>query len=264
MPVKIALVLSLLWLCSCGLPADYDGDALFQELSPGQPVELLYVKASTQVEYGASTAYGKMSGYIQVQNIAYHKQVTVHYAVGWAGEWKDLPAGYFMSLSDDYEVWYFESEGVPYSSRLSADFRFAIKYAVDGREYWDNNQGRDYMISTGPRPIYPTDLVLGKAPLALARSGYYGWNGNFSGDIVLRNLAYEKQVDAVYTTDNWQTWSIVPASYFHPKTEDTELWSFTLPIGGYGYYPEIEFAIRYRVDGREYWDNNFYRNYTYP
>ena len=264
MPAKIALVLSLLWLCSCGLPVDGESDALFQELSPDQPVELLYVTASTEVEYGASTAYGKMSGYIQVKNIAYHKQVTVHYAVGWDGEWQDLSASYFMPLFDDDEVWYFESEGVPYSSRLSADFRFAVKYEVGGREYWDNNHGKDYMISTGPRPLYPTDLVLGSSPLALARCGYHGWNGNFSGDIVLKNLAYDKTVEIIYTTDRWQTWASGYATYFHPKSEDTELWSFTLPVGGYSYYPEIEFAIRYRVDGQEYWDNNFYRNYTYP
>jgi hypothetical protein len=261
----IASAVSVLWLCSCGVPVGGDSESLGQGLSPERrPVELLYVRAATEVEYGASEAYGKMSGYIQVENIAFTKRVTVHYTTGWSGEWKDLPASYFMSLGEDQEVWYFESEGVAYSPRLSADFRFAVQYVVDGCEYWDNNHGQDYAISTGPRPTYPTDLVLGKSPLALSRSGYYAWNGDFAGDIVLRNVAYEKNVEVVYTIDNWQTWSTAQAMYFHPKTEDSELWSFTLPLGGYGYYPQVEFAIHYQADGLDYWDNNFYANYTYP
>jgi len=230
------------------------------------PVSLYYVKAASQCEYAGSTAYGRFYGYIEVENLAYEKQVVVHYTDRRSGLWRDIHAVFTQSMEDNKEAWYFESEEVSYPPRLSADFQFAIKYLVNGEEYWDNNGGMNYSISTGPRPFYPSDLVLGKSMIALRKAnGYNSWTGNtLEGIIVLRNLAYDKVVKIVYTNDGWNCVHEGYASYSRPLSGDRESWYFSIPLGGgYGTVMTVDFAICYEVNGVQIWDNNFYRNYSF-
>ncbi|MBW1810732.1 MAG: hypothetical protein JRJ87_21245 [Deltaproteobacteria bacterium] len=257
----------------CGAPEanapGFENSALEQLHSAndtGRPVSLLYVKAASRCEYGSYSAYGRLYGYIEVENLAYEKQVVVHYLDRQSGNWRDIQAVFLQSLSDNKEVWYFESEEVGYSPRLSADFQFAIRYSVNGEEYWDNNAGKDYRISTGPRPLYPTDLVLGKSEVALRKAnGHNSWTGNtLEGFVHLKNLAYDKAVKIVYTIDGWDSVNEGYASYGRPLSDNQEAWYFSIPLGGgYGQVMAVEFAICCEVNGIQIWDNNFYQNYSF-
>lgn len=251
----------------CGMDDAADPTGRLQTgMEQQQPVELLYVKAVSRCDYGASSAHARFYGYIEVENIAYDKRVAVRYTKRQSEVWQDLDAVYLAPLGGNREVWAFYSDEFSYPARLSADFQFAVFYEVDGQTHWDNNGGMDYRISVGPRPIWPTDLVLGKSVFALRKAnGYNTWTGNvLEGFVTLKNLAYDKVVKIVYTIDGWQTVREGFAGYGHPLANDSEAWFFSIPLGGgYGQTMDVEFALCYQVDGREYWDNNFGRNYSF-
>ena len=106
------------------------------------------------------------------------------------------------------------------------------------------------------------------------------FNVQMRGSVLVRNLAYHKQVVIRYTTDNWNTYTDVNAWYsqtsnFNPYGDSNysaEFWNFegetltfTKAHSGQslaGAMPnDIQFAIRYTVNGQTFWDNNNGQNY---
>uniref|UniRef100_A0A669QTY5 Protein phosphatase 1 regulatory subunit 3E n=1 Tax=Phasianus colchicus TaxID=9054 RepID=A0A669QTY5_PHACC len=85
------------------------------------------------------------------------------------------------------------------------------------------------------------------------------------GAVRVLNLAYEKAVSVRYTLDRWASCSEVPAAYQPAGPADglTDRFAFHLPLGpaAAGSEAALEFAVRYRVAGAEYWDNNGGSNY---
>lgn len=84
-----------------------------------------------------------------------------------------------------------------------------------------------------------------------------------TGTVKVKNIAFAKEVTVRYTVDGWKSCRDVWADYV-PKSSDgkTDRFQFRISIphdvdvGG-----KLEFAIRYRTAGEEYWDNNLHRNY---
>lgn len=81
------------------------------------------------------------------------------------------------------------------------------------------------------------------------------------GAVRVLNLAYEKAVSVRYTLNRWVSCAEVAAAYVSPGPADglTDRFSFHLPAAAAG--GTLEFAVRYRVAGTEYWDNNAGLNY---
>ncbi|XP_065272387.1 protein phosphatase 1 regulatory subunit 3E [Emys orbicularis] len=81
------------------------------------------------------------------------------------------------------------------------------------------------------------------------------------GAVRVLNLAYEKAVSVRYTLNRWVSCAEVAAAYLSPGPADglTDRFSFHLPAAAAG--GTLEFAVRYRVAGTEYWDNNEGLNY---
>ncbi|KAG9475122.1 hypothetical protein GDO78_003533 [Eleutherodactylus coqui] len=84
-----------------------------------------------------------------------------------------------------------------------------------------------------------------------------------SGDLRVLNLSYEKEVMVRYTVDSWGTSSEVMASYqrgYSDRYSDRFSFKLLCPtlLNKEGL---LEFAIRYKVCGTEYWDNNDGQNY---
>lgn len=123
-------------------------------------------------------------------------------------------------------------------------------------------------MSTGARTLGP-ELLLGASELALKEARIIDVNGvrRLTGQIVLADLAYHKQVRIVYTTDAWDTVLETAATYARPvsaglgPSQGAELWGFDVEIPGGG---DVELAVEYRVNGRSIWDNNFRQNYRIP
>ncbi|KAM6117848.1 protein phosphatase 1 regulatory subunit 3E-like [Pterocles gutturalis] len=85
------------------------------------------------------------------------------------------------------------------------------------------------------------------------------------GAVRVLNLAYEKAVSVRYTLNRWASCAEVPAAYQPSGPADglTDRFVFLLPLGAAAAAaePTLEFAVRYRVAGAEYWDNNEGANY---
>lgn len=77
------------------------------------------------------------------------------------------------------------------------------------------------------------------------------------GIVRVVNLTYSKEVTIRWTHDGWRT-SHDTSAVFCSNDGNTDRFAFELPING----DDVSFAIRYRVENGEFWDNNRGANYT--
>lgn len=208
--------------------------------------------------------YGQVifSGSIEVENLGFSKDVTVHYTTDDI-TWYETDASYVRPTDSSHEQWNFSietSDALPEHPELDdLDFvRFAIEYNVNSNTYWDNNNSLNYYnkpTQIGSFSIYLGNVNVIKYSSHLIRD--YGYV-----DLHLKNLGPIKTVKIVYTIDNWVTTNESYASYSSPSNfhNSVEHWGSYLPVP-YG-TTEIEYAISYTVNGSTYWDNNYGNNYT--
>ncbi|KAG6914997.1 hypothetical protein DXG01_014011 [Tephrocybe rancida] len=82
-----------------------------------------------------------------------------------------------------------------------------------------------------------------------------------SGNIYIKNLAYDKVVTAIYSdaTNTWVAGQSISASYSYSISGSAyEIWTFTGTIGSGGIK---QLYLRYDVSGTSYYDNNNSQNY---
>ncbi|MFP2912012.1 hypothetical protein ACLESD_44720 [Pyxidicoccus sp. 3LFB2] len=210
-----------------------------------------------------TTACNQLVGAVEVKNLAYAKQVTLVFTTD-GMQWNETAAGYTAAAGNGYESWSF-TQDVP----TGAEVRFALRYTTAGQTFWDNNGGNDYRVggATAPEFLLGSQTVkLDTALLQPSRSGFF-----VTGFVVLKNLAYAKDVATVSSTDNWATAQEYGAIYREAQPGSgggLERWLITIPVytNGSTTVPTVRFAIRYTVDGVTYWDNNSGANYSisYP
>lgn len=208
------------------------------------------ISANNRVSlYSANPYFGKYGMttyevYIQTRDDCKDPKVYVHYNYMDGQPWRTQEAEFCTYLNDGSKIWkaYF----------TSFNARYCIKYTAAGVTYWDNNNGRDY---TGGN-------LIENAPIVSERLGYqYPYQG-FMVNALLQNYAYHKNVFVRYTTDGWNTCSDQPMHYAATNDNGTESWTTYLPISGTDASGEgFEYAICYQVNGKEYWANNFGKNY---
>jgi hypothetical protein len=75
----------------------------------------------------------------------------------------------------------------------------------------------------------------------------------------LKNLAFAKQVGIVFTTNNWATSGVALGGFSPMLKSGNEVWTVSAAVGT---AHRVDFAIFYRVNGQEFWDNNVWRNYV--
>lgn len=207
---------------------------------------------------------------VKVQNIGDRRNVEIFYRKS-DGEWNSEN---LVSKANygDYEIYI--TQNIPLTEE------FAIKYTVDGAEYWDNNNGENYKLLTNrANNVMGGNVILNK--VLTKNDPEFGWDLEskkywIEGEIYVRRKAsYNKKVGIKLTADNGNTWSKVEAFYEHPVEEgcdidvalgelEVELWKFKTPV--YQYNPQshiFQFVVYYQnLDtGETYWDNNFDRNY---
>lgn len=84
------------------------------------------------------------------------------------------------------------------------------------------------------------------------------------GTIRVRNLSFHKNVHVRYTMDQWKKSSDVEATYVNGSSDGfTDQFQFMLYAYGLEIGEKLEFAVRYRVDSQEFWDNNNGHNYCF-
>lgn len=262
-PVVLAFI-----LCGfgCGGPSSQTDAALGEDARAlSNRVELREAVASWN-STGRSLEFAtRLRGVVEVEDLGFEKQVVVHYRVRTRSydiqKWTTVQARWVKDQLWEFETPDYLSNCPHYCTELH--FQFAIAYSVGGATYWDNNGGWDYTLSTDVPPA-PGGV---DAPLAILRgadvklvSSALGTDGRWQTDVVLKNLAYEKQVALVYSTDGWQTVHEANAAFSRTNVGGLEVWRSTTALPAQT--PQVEFAIRYVVDGQARWDNNLGRNHV--
>lgn len=86
-----------------------------------------------------------------------------------------------------------------------------------------------------------------------------------SGTVRVRNVAFEKQVAVRYTFSGWRSAHEAVARWRGSGAEGTEdVFAFGFPVPPFllELGSRVLFALRYRVAGAEYWDNNHGQDYS--
>jgi len=242
-------------------------------VTTANPVQLVQATAYHSSHYGISA--DEFTIKIRVKNLGYEKKVNV-WAKTATGTWTNLRAGYFVQSEENGDqIWTVigTQASYPYASNLpelAHPYEFAIKYKVNGVTYWDNNNNQNYHLGATDGEMLGNDINV----LALYSSGYNNTYNNYStfyGQVLVKNLAYNKKVKIIYTTDNWATTKVlncefVSTHYFpygstviYPNNAGVERWSFNanIPLNT----TSVKYAISYEVNGVTYWDNNYGKNY---
>ncbi|XP_063315692.1 protein phosphatase 1 regulatory subunit 3D [Pelobates fuscus] len=86
-----------------------------------------------------------------------------------------------------------------------------------------------------------------------------------SGTIRVVNLAFEKYVSVRYSFTDWKTYYEVSATWKKSKDASSDVFSFGIPLPPYLQHicSAVQIAIRYQAAGKEYWDNNEGKNYSF-
>jgi hypothetical protein len=87
---------------------------------------------------------------------------------------------------------------------------------------------------------------------------------SIKGRVLVCNLAFEKQVTIRVSFDFWKTWIDIDATYTEsPKGDALDLFTFELkPSDKININSQCSLAVRYQVNGREFWDNNNGNNFN--
>ena len=81
------------------------------------------------------------------------------------------------------------------------------------------------------------------------------------GTIRVTNRSFDKQVVIRYTFDRWKTvWNLKGNYGRHYPENNTDVFYFKLSVPTW--IRSVAFAIGYRVNNEEFWDNNHSENYT--
>ncbi|GMT33471.1 hypothetical protein PFISCL1PPCAC_24768, partial [Pristionchus fissidentatus] len=109
--------------------------------------ELLNRTASNGVCLKSSNVIGMtFTAVVSVYNHSYHKQVFVRYSLdGWRTH-VEIHARFVSSHPQDNIDNFSFSLFLPHSMPVGAKCEFALRYKCGHREFWDNNQGKNYVI----------------------------------------------------------------------------------------------------------------------
>ncbi len=200
---------------------------------------------------------------VKVQNLAFAKDVAVHYTPDNA-IWKDTPLAFVAPSFGNYDL---------FSGTVGEQVeRFVIRYSVNGQTFYDNNGGWNYSFESNLATV-GGNVALYKATArqgSEAGGGFVFTTSWLEGEILVNNLHLSKQVGVAITVDGGATWDTVQGTFAESTTSDgkfvgpAEVWKFKTPE--FNLNPASNaffFAVFYRdlETSSEYWDNNFGQNY---
>jgi maltose 6'-phosphate phosphatase len=204
-----------------------------------------------------------------LENLSPHKEVDVVWT-GEDGVWHTLAATYHSVCAPGREYWRAETELLLSAEQsLPGNIQFALRYRTSGREYWDNNRGRNHSSEADsgieafdPRRVLNIDFSdrlderQKYVPVCVA---------------VDRSLHAEK-VTVHWTTDDWRhtrkTACHFKRNYWdkefssnarNPNQYGVELWKGWVKIADAF---RLQYSISCESRGQILWDNNHGRNYS--
>jgi hypothetical protein len=238
-------------------------------------VHLIQADAYTNYHYGIKAV--TRTATVKVKDLAYEKDLKFFLEYE-DGTWAEFGNARFVEdIDSEWELWTISAVWTNYNyyTEPTPNFgdEFVIKYEVAGNTYWDNNYGNNFIMGHNDGEYLADGINVSKLSINAYKLDYPGSSGvvNFWGTILVKNLAYNKSVCIVYTTDNWASTQEVYATYSYnrfipyggsityPNVHGVERWSFEQELDAN--VTDIEYVIRYEVDNNTYWDNNYGKNY---
>lgn len=276
MTKKIITLVTIVFMFGCSQAGLQNEDinsgikAVNEEKLASSNSNVVLKKAWTSASYYHGMGSEERDFYVEVKNIGFEKNVkAVNEDVN--GDWIEIELSYVKSLSNGNELWsgsYKFTNSYPNgNTRLSNEF--AICYEVNGETYWDNNNGNNYSMTYCDGSLFGplTNVSVDEDMTYISQYG-----NTFYLYVDVKNIAFNKSVKVVYTTDDWNTsttkeltyTSIFQVGYAQivrsPNVHDVERWYLRESLDEN--ITEVEYAVSYEVNGQTYWDNNDGLNYT--
>ncbi|KAG2193838.1 hypothetical protein INT46_011679 [Mucor plumbeus] len=120
-----------------------------RNIDGGSAVRLEDVQLSKQQDMQHITLLGS----IQVANLAFHKKVLVRYTLDDWNTIKEVEAQYQEPIAHSANTWDRFSFKIVLNANANAaheSLNLAVKYCVSGREFWDNNNQKNYQVDIVP------------------------------------------------------------------------------------------------------------------
>jgi hypothetical protein len=214
--------------------------------------------ASLSLGGGAGQLHSYLNVGVKVKNVAYAKDVRIHYRE--AGTWNDRPLAWRANYGN-YDAFTLDPAldfgGNPF-------VEFAISFAANGATYWDNNDFANYSLTPFVTCLTGGSVMLNRAELVYGGTPGSSYVTGVRGETLVNNLSYNKSVGVRQSDNGWASYLDIPATFSRPAGEGgiAEQWVFgrdTSPAA----FGRGEFAVYYQnLDtGAFYWDNNFGQNY---
>jgi maltose 6'-phosphate phosphatase len=230
-------------------------------------IQLLYVE--NVVSRKKKTTQQKLSFLVRVENLGYNKQVEIVWA-GEDGVWQTLAARFHGKRGQSQELWSAEFKQILTAKKaLPGTVQFSLRYRAARIEYWDNNNGWNY-VSEADSGI----KVVGDNPVLNIGFADRLTDAQKSIPITVavnQSLA-AKKVILYWTTDNWlhsyktpcflkkDHWQkSVGSTTPNPNQFGIQIWTGQIKI-------RDTFRVQYCIscEGKEQilWDNNGGHNYV--
>lgn len=197
---------------------------------------------------------------VAVRNESYDKEVGVVWRVvevsrtGGATlpqEWNRTTLSYAGVIEHTMERWSAEARQM---GSVVEYVEYAVFASMNGATYWDNASGVNYRIYSSWTPSPSRGVVAAGSVRPLGPSPSRAFE--FSGRAQVWDYPGDKEVSVLFSTDGWSTVHTILAKV----VDEAWIWNatFTNPRS-----ERLEFAVRYRVEGVDFWDNNKGQNYAY-
>lgn len=228
-------------------------------------IELLY--ASNIILRRLGVPRQRLTFVLLVENRAYAKHVVVHWR-GEDGEWQDTAARYIAPAGNGWEIWRADVEIVLTEKQsLPGNVQFVLYTSQQGREHWENNGGRHYVLEAD------CGILLGKRHAV----AYLDFSSHLSPDqqvlpvtVAVQGRATEVTIE--WSTDGWRSKHRTKCTFFrrywdrqeqsnarNPNQYGVGIWTARLRVREAF---RVETTIRAVIDGKEQWDNNLELNYV--
>ncbi|NOR71632.1 MAG: endonuclease [Methylomarinum sp.] len=233
-----------------------------------EKIKLLYVE--NIISRKQTHVQQQLSFLMRLDNAAYDKQVDVR----WSGEdgiWHTLSAQYLSMQGNDKEYWSAEvTLQLTETESLPGNIKFGLRYRVSTDEYWDNNQGDNYVSEADSGVKLAHDIVVQNIAF---NNHLKESQSHIPVTVAVAQSFNAKKVTIHWTIDHWKT-SQKTACHFERNYWDEEYCSNARNPNQYGiqlWSGEIDhvdaFKLQYSIccenDDQVLWDNNSGNDYSF-
>lgn len=230
-------------------------------------IELLYVENVIGRKRGVVQQV--LSFCLRVRNLAYAKQVEVHWA-GEDGVWETLPAAYVAPSGDNGELWLARTwRQATAGTSLPGNIQFVAVYRSNGNEHWCKPPQGHFRCQAdagvrladgievqhiGYTPLLQNDQKVLTVDVGTARSldaqeVFVEWSDD--------GWQTKQRTPCLYTRDHWD--KTQQSNARNPNQYGVQVWTARLRIRD---TYRVEYAVGCTTPTGERWDSNRGRNYA--